>query len=272
MTVPNSGTSSPAALAGSVATVEKAIDLLFHLHAAGEPLGVSVLGRALGLPKSTAHRLLVPLVRRGLVERDGSGRYQPGFALVALGLGVLRGDPLVAAARPVLEAEARHLGETVFLTAARGGRITVLEKAEGRGFLRAAPQVGSEVPVHATAVGKLQLAFAPDEVAPDLPLQPFTPATSVTRERLEQEVERARLRGHAENRDEWIPGLAVVAAPVLLAGRLVAAVAIALPSARLRELSAEALARRAVDAACRVAARLSGTGLAAGLPAEEEVA
>jgi DNA-binding IclR family transcriptional regulator len=276
MSVPNNETknetTSAAPLTGSVATVEKAIDLLFHLHAAGEPLGVSGLGRALGLPKSTAHRLLVPLVRRGLVERDGSGRYQPGFALVALGLGVLRGDPLVAAARPVLEEEARVLGETVFLTAARGGRITVLEKAEGRGFLRAAPQVGSEVPIHATAVGKLQLAFAPDEVTPDAPLEPFTPATPVTRERLEREVERARLRGYAENRDEWIPGLAVVAAPVLLAGRLVAAVAIALPSARLRELAAEALARRAVAAAGRVAARLSGTRLAAGPPAQEEVA
>jgi DNA-binding IclR family transcriptional regulator len=252
----------------TTSTVEKSIDLLFHLHGAGEPLGVSALGRALGIPKSTAHRLLGPLLRRGLVERDLSGRYRPGFGLVALGLGVLRADPLVAAARPVLEAEAQALGETVFLTAARAGQIAVLEKAEGRGFLRAAPQVGSSVPVHATAVGKLQLAFGPEEIAPTTSFEEFTPATAATPEALAREVELARRRGYAENRDEWIPGLAVVAAPVLVAGRLAAAVSIAVPTARLAELDPEDLASRAVAAAGRVAARLSGARLAA--PASEQ--
>ena len=243
-------------------TVEKSIEVLFHLHGAGEPLGVSALGRSLGLPRSTVHRLLAPLLRRGLVERDGDRRYRPGFALVALGLGVLRGDPLVAAASPVLEAEAQDLGETVFLTAARGGRIAVLEKAEGRGFLRASPQVGSTVPVHATAVGKLQLAFAPEAVVVGEPFDAFTPATRATPEALAREVELARHRGYAENRDEWIPGLAVVAAPVLVAGAMAGAVSIAVPSARLAALGADALAARAVRAAGHVAARLSGSELA----------
>lgn len=254
----------------TTSTVEKSIDLLFHLHGAGEPLGVSALGRALGLPKSTAHRLLGPLLRRGLVERDGSGRYRPGFGLVALGLGVLRGDPLVAAARPVLEAEAQALGETVFLTAARAGQIAVLEKAEGRGFLRAAPQVGGTVPVHATAVGKLQLAFAPDEIVMARSFEEFTPATPATPEALAREVELARRRGFAENRDEWIPGLAVVAAPVLVAGRLVAAISIAVPTARLVDLDPVLLAERAVAAAGRVAARLSGAEVGAPIPQPEE--
>ena len=55
------------------------------------------------------------------------------------------------------ELEAQRLGETVFLTAARAGAVVVLDKAEGTGFLRAAPRIGSTVPLHATAVGK-QLA------------------------------------------------------------------------------------------------------------------
>jgi DNA-binding IclR family transcriptional regulator len=254
MRVPNIETRS--------STVEKSIDLLFHLHGAPGPLGLAALGKALGLPRSTAHRLLAPLLRRGLVERDGTGRYRPGFALVALGLGVLRGDPLVAAARPVLEDEAQRLGETVFLTAARGGRIVVLEKAEGRGFLRAAPQVGSSVPVHATAVGKLQLAFAPGEVDLEDDLDAFTPATPATPDALSREVERARAQGFAVNRDEWIPGLTVVAAPVAIAGRLLAAVSIAIPSARLGELDLGDLAARARHAAERVASRLAGRDLA----------
>src|SRR5574338_9580 len=91
--------------ADALTSVEKALDLLQALHDAARPLGPSALARALGLPKSTAHRLLGPLVRRGLVERGADGTYRPGFALVSLGLGVLRSDPLVAAARPALEAE-----------------------------------------------------------------------------------------------------------------------------------------------------------------------
>ncbi|HEX2486637.1 MAG TPA: IclR family transcriptional regulator [Myxococcota bacterium] len=246
------------AAADASSSVEKALDLLEALHTAGEPLGPSALARALGLPKSTVHRLLATLVSRGLVERAPRGGYRPGFALVALGLGVLRSDPLVAAARPALEAEARALGETVFLTAARGGRIAVLEKAEGAGFLRAAPQVGSTVPVHATAVGKLFLAFAPDEVALAEPLAAYTPATRTSPEALAREVARARAEGFAVNRDEWIPGLAVVAAPVHVGGRLLGALAVAAPTARVDDLGAGALAARLVAAANAVAARLEG--------------
>ena len=91
-------------------TIDKALELLFHLHEQPAPRGVSELGRALALPKSTAHRLLTSLSRRGLVERDALGRYRPGIALVALGLGVLEREPLVEAARPVLERTAEALG------------------------------------------------------------------------------------------------------------------------------------------------------------------
>ena len=64
-----------------LATVDKAIDVLFELHTAGSSVGVTALGRALGLPKSSTHRLLSALRRRGLVERDERGRYLPGIGL-----------------------------------------------------------------------------------------------------------------------------------------------------------------------------------------------
>lgn len=249
-----------------ISSIEKALDLLQALHDAAEPRGPSALARALGLPKSTVHRLLAPLVRRGLVERDARGACRPGFALVALGLGVLRSDPLVAAARPSLEAEARALGETVFLTAARGGRIAVLEKAEGAGFLRAAPQVGATVPVHATAVGKLFLAFAPGEVQLDEPLAAYTSATCVDPAALALEVTIARAAGFAVNRDEWIVGLAVVAAPVLVGGRMLGALALAAPSARVDAVGAQSIGAHLAAAAEGVAARLAGN---APVPAPE---
>jgi DNA-binding IclR family transcriptional regulator len=239
-------------------SVEKALDVLLHLHAVGTG-GVSALARDLALPKSTAHRLLASLGRRGLVERDEQGRYRPGLRLVALGLGVLDREPVVAAARPSLEAEAAATGETLFLAAARSGRLVVLDKVEGTGFLRAAPRIGEEVPVHATATGRLYLALAADQLGEIGTLSRFTPRTPATRRALEREVARARRRGWAENREEWLPGVAVVAAPVLAKERLLGVVALAAPSVRLPPTQAERLARRLVVAAGRVGTALEGS-------------
>jgi DNA-binding IclR family transcriptional regulator len=249
------GTESEMAAA---ATVDKALDLLFRLHEESSPMGVTALGLALGVPKSSAHRLLASLCRRGLVEQDDRGRYRPGIGLVALGLGALEREPLVAAARPVLEAEALALGETVFLVVARAGRLVVLDKAEGTGFLRAAPRVGSEVPLHATAVGKLFLALDPAAVKrPPGELERFTEHT-LRGLALDRAVALARERGFAESREEWIPGLCVVAAPVEARGVVRAALAVAAPAPRMTAMDPAEVARRAVAAAERVSARLEG--------------
>lgn len=238
--------------------IEKAVDVLFHLHACELPQGVTAIGRALGLPKSSAHRLLRSLGRRGLVERDADGRYRPGIGLVALGLGALEREPVVAAARPVLEAEAEAVGETFFVVAVRAGRPVVLDKVEGTGFLRAAPRVGQEVPVHATAVGKLFLAFGGVEL-PRGRLERFTARTRVEAGALAREVAAARERGFADNREEWIPGLWVVAAAIHGASGVRGAIAVAAPTARMGALGRDEVTRRTVAAAKRVAARLEGS-------------
>ena len=240
----------------SATSIEKALDVLLHLSAAG-PSGITVISRALGLPKSTVHRLLAALGRRGLVESDTRGLYRPGIGLVGLGLGVLEHEPVVAAARAVLEIEAAETGETLFLAGARGGRLVVLDKAEGTGFLRAAPRIGSEVPVHATAVGKLHRVFDPESIAlPTNRLERFTPRTRVRRGDFERELERVRRRGWAENREEWIAGLAVVAAPIHRENGLAAALALAAPAVRLSPSRRSALAERVCRAARRIEARL----------------
>lgn len=243
----------------SLSTVEKAIDLLFHLHSEGGPRGVTAVGKALSLPKTSAHRLLSTLTRRGLLERNERGQYFPGVGLVALALGVLEREPVVAVARPVLESEAKRLGETVFLTAAHAGAVVVLDKVEGTGFLRAAPRIGSTVPLHATAVGKLYLSYAPDAVRlGDGPLEAFTPSTRTSPALLAAELERVRLQGYAENRDEWIPGLSAIAAPVRVAGRMVAALAVASASPRMEALRSPAVAGRIREAARRISERMEG--------------
>jgi DNA-binding IclR family transcriptional regulator len=241
-------------------TIEKALDVLFCLHDNREALGVTAIARMLDMPKSSVHRLLASLSRRNLVEQDDRGRYRPGIALIALGLGALQREPVVEASHPVLEEQAAAVGETFFLVAARAGKLIVLDKAEGHGFLRAAPRIGSSVPVHATAVGKLQLAYAPEALSPDEDfLKSYTAHTLASRDRLDDAVEQARRQGWASNIEEWQPGLAVLAAPILLSSkRLVASVALAMTTARLHELGLQKLARRITAAADYIALRLEG--------------
>lgn len=237
-------------------TIEKALEILRHLHDVGAASGVSEIGRSLGLPKSTTHRLLQALARGRLIERDDAGRYRNGIGLVALGRGVLERESLVTAARPVLEDAAARLRETTFLAGARGGRLFVLDKQEGGGLLRVAPGIGDEIPVHSTGVGKLFLAFAPDAIDAESGAGPAPAA-------LQREVERARDRGWAGNRDEWVAGLAGVAAPVHTTGGIVAAVAAAGPSSRLRPEDEPRFAAELLEAAGRISRRL-GTEPGAG--------
>ena len=240
-----------------MSTIDKALDALFLLSERPQAQRLADIARTLGMPRSSAHRILAPLLRRGLAEQDGEGRYRAGFALMALGLNVASREPLAAAARPVLEAAAEELGETFFLVVARAGRLVVLEKAEGNGFLRAAPRLGAGVPVHATAAGKLYLAHAPELVSVD-ELTRYTPATPRSRRALEAEVERARAAGYATNVEQWQPGLAVAAAPVFAHGRMQGAVALATVTARFDALGLPAVTRRVIHAAEGIALRIEG--------------
>lgn len=240
-----------------MSTIDKALDSLYLLGNSGSSLRLTDIARELHMPRSSAHRILAPLVRRGLAERE-AGRYRLGFGLFALGLGVAHREPLVVAAKPVLEAAAADLGETFFLVIARAGQLIVVEKAEGSGFLRAAPRLGATVPVHATAVGKLYLAHAPELVTPIDELTRFTARTVRGRKALETHVEQVRTQGWASNLEEWQPGLCVVAAPVWVGARLCGAVALAMVAARFDAIGERAAIRRVRHAAEGVALRLEG--------------
>jgi len=238
-------------------TIEKAIDLLFHLSEAEGAQGVTVLARNTGQPKANVFRQLNALSKRELVEQDESGRYQLGFGLAALGRRVMEREPICAAVRPELERLAEETGETAFLVVARAGRLTIAAKVEGSGFIRATPRVGATMPTHATAVGKLYLAFAPDQVATaEDHLEPFTPATITTEAALKRELQRVRKRGWAMNDGEWLRGLSVAAAPIRNSTALLGGIVLATTTPRMEELGAKRIGERLVAGATAALKRL----------------
>lgn len=229
-------------------TVDKAMRVLHALHRAQGPASLATLSTTLDMPKPTLHRLLASLCAHDVVEQHADSRYALGVGLVRLGLSALAVDPFVRVARGELEREAHAFGETFFLVGARAGRLLVLDKVEGTGLLRAAPTVGTEVPVDTTASGRLFLGLAPNL------LRDSAEARRVPR----RAIERALSQGHDLNQGEWIAGLTVVAVPVVVLSRMFGTVACAGAAAQLSGPRLEEAIRRAKRVATRIVSALEG--------------
>lgn len=223
--------------AGSSA--ERSLRLLALLAEAGRPLPLAELASRLALPKATAHRLCTQLLGLGFLARDVDERsFIAGPALRRLALDTLGHGVLRGLRHEVLAALVAQVGETCNFTTLDGLRVLYLDRVEAQWPMRLTLDVGSHVPLHCTASGKLFLAHMPraqrDRVLSQLPLPRMTPRTLVEPEALRAECERIAQRGCSYDEEEFITGLIAVAVPVLdKAGQVRAAVAVHAPTARM---------------------------------------
>ena len=135
---------------------------------------------------------------------------------------------MVVCARAVLPEFVERIGETMFLVGQRGRKLVVLDKCEGRGLLRVSPTIGSEVPVHCTGAGALFMAHAPDEFSPAV-IAAAAQGAGVKQAYLQNRAAAALANGWSANFELWQPGLAVLAAPVIVRGQIRAVVALPHP-------------------------------------------
>ena len=179
-----------------VAAVERAIALMDVLADGGGPRGVNDLARALGAHASTVSRLLGTLSEAGLVERDAaSGRYRLGLRVAHWGSAAVAGRDLRELARPLLTELAALSGETATLSLAAGTEALTADYVASSQTVLSQARVGRASVGHATAVGKVLLAYRPDALAA-LPaeLEAFTEGTIVDRAALERELASVRAR------------------------------------------------------------------------------
>jgi DNA-binding IclR family transcriptional regulator len=241
--------------------VQRAVRLLKAVSAVRPERGLTELARAVDLNKTTAYRLLTALESEGLVERSPEGEgYRPGPELVALGSRALGAAGLRFAARPELDALAHTTRETVTLEVLVGRDALILDEAVGGHVIGSMPSIGTRWPAHATSTGKVLLAFLPDEergARTAGPLARVTPRTIAEPAALRRELIRVRERGYAVSCEELEPGFVAVAAPVRGAdGRVVAALSVGGPKARLAGERTSEIARLLPGAVARVAQRL----------------
>ncbi len=204
----------------------------------GEELALSDIARRRGLTVSTAHRLLQALVRAGYVDQDDlTERYRLGRTAAVLGQAAARRFRLDVA-QPLLDGLAERTGETANLGIRDGSDVVIVLAAESDQPLRFERAPGSRTPAHASAIGKVLLAFGRDDVDTAVsglgPLERFTPRTIVEPGALRHELEQIRKRGVALNREERFSGVSAVAVPVRDGeGIARTAVGVQVPSARL---------------------------------------
>jgi DNA-binding IclR family transcriptional regulator len=195
-----------------VASAQRSLAILDVL--AEEPsLGTNEIARRLQMSASTTSRQLATLVEAGLVEHvPATGRYRLGIRLVALATSVLSRLDVRTIAHPHLEELAAQLGETATLSVPGDPDAITVDVVRSPRYIQDASQLGRPSIAHATAAGKVMLAF--DGVRPRRALPAYTPRTITDPRKLEAEVERVRRRGWADAFEEREPGLNAIAAPV----------------------------------------------------------
>jgi DNA-binding IclR family transcriptional regulator len=233
---------------GTVQSVERAAAILQLLGIEDESLGLVQIAGALGLAKGTAHGLLRTLHGVGFVEQDASGRYRLGPDLFHLGSTQLDLNELKARALNWADALAARTGESVRVAAFRGGRAVVAHHVFRADATAQVLDVGSTVPLHASALGKVLLAFDPGAArslsGPSL--DSLTYRTITNRAQLQHELADTRDRGWAASVEEEVPGVASIAAPIRdRGGYVVASIGISGDVERLCDHRARPLERLA---------------------------
>ena len=222
---------------GNIQSIERAAAILRLLSGRTRRLGVVDLAGELGLSKGTVHGLLRTLQHVGFVEQDPeTGKYQLGAALLHMGSSYLDGNELRTRALNWSDSLAARTHEAVRIGTLHEGQVLIVHHVFRPDDSLQTLDVGSLLPAHATALGKVLLAHHPYVVS-DLAgngLVSFTDATICDQERLERELARIRERGWASDVGELQPGQVSLAAPIMdRSGLTVGAMGIFGPPERL---------------------------------------
>ena len=201
---------------GGVQSLHRALDVLEVLAARGGHLTIGEIATASELPLPTTHRLLRTLLGRGYVRQMPNRRYALGFRLVPLGAaaGSMVGFDTEVVLRELVDA----LGETANLAVLSGSHAEYVAQVPSRHTMRTFTEVGRQVDLHSTGVGKALLGQLPDarvrEIVRRAGLRRQTEHTLVTETDLLAELAVVRARGYALDEQEQEAGVRCVAVPV----------------------------------------------------------
>lgn len=229
---------SPRADDGQTSTVVGRLEaILASFEGCDHALSLSEISHRIGLPKSTVHRLASQLCAVGWLERN-SGGYRVGLHLLELGSVALQRTGLREVAYKHLHSLALRTGLVAHLGILDHGEVVYLDRVTTT-RVSLPTRVGGRQPAYCTAIGKAMLAFAdPASQASALAgMERRTEFTVIEPRAVQAGLDSARQAGVAYDHEEAYPGLGCVAAPIRSGERVIGAVSLTGPIARMRSRS-----------------------------------
>jgi DNA-binding IclR family transcriptional regulator len=226
---------------------------VLELLCEGKAAGVTELSTQLDIKPSSAHRFLSVLVELGYVEKNGqTGKYLATLKVFQLGVSVRNKMSLISVARPFMETLCESLHETVNIAVFSGQHVVVIDRVKSAETLRANIVVGQRLPAYCTAFGKIFLAAMSekrlDRYLASQPLEPLTRQTHGKKEALVAELERIQKQGFAIDNRELDENVRCMAGPIRdESGKIVAALSISGPVARLKMTRLKTFKRTIID-------------------------
>jgi len=233
-----------------VRAVERALDLLTAFSDAHPVLQLHELAAATLLPKPSVHRIATTLIDYGFLRQGPDGAYSLGTRVIELGNLAASSSSLLKIATPVAAEMARATGETILIAELDWVNMTIriVHRIDSEHALSVLSPVGRQSPIGNGCVAKAGLFGLPAEVAaritPQLTLTSRTPQSLVDIQALMAEVDEARQRGYATERDEFSVGVVGVAAPIAVGGRPIGAVLVVAPASRCKNSRLHEMGKR----------------------------
>lgn len=247
-----------------VQSLDRALDLLNILAGAEAGISLTELSKKARLNSSTAYRLLSTLVARGYAQQDRANKeYRLGAQSLYIGQAALAQIDLRQIAIPFLQGLVNETNELANLAQYREDHAVYIAQARaGNRTVQMFTQLGAQVPLHCSGVGKAMLANLEEVELQRLiesgALEAYTVNTISNPLKLRTELELIRKRGYATDNEEREIGVRCIAAPVFQAGgRVVAAASVSGPPGRLHPDNDQVLSQLVIQAAGQIS-RLLG--------------
>ncbi|MBX2826164.1 MAG: IclR family transcriptional regulator [Gammaproteobacteria bacterium] len=200
-------------------TVTRVLDILEAVAVSPRPLTPTELSESLNIPKASIHRLCSTLESEGYLQTRLSGRgLLPGHRFQKVALGAMASSAHRAEQHAILVGLSRRIGETCNISVPDGSEMIYFDRAETHWPVRVQLKVGSRVPAHCTAAGKMFLSSLASarrqRILSNITLDGYTENTLTDVTALEQELESTRLRGYSTDNQEYIDGMVALAVAV----------------------------------------------------------
>lgn len=221
----------------SVKSLRKAFTILEELDREGD-LSLAEVSDHLTMDKGTAYRLLSTMKEAGyVIQNPDTKRYSNSLKLFAMGNRVAEAAGFRKVARPYVDELAEKSGETANFGMRSGNSVVYLLKQESKETIRAGIDSGTIVPLYCTGLGKVILAYLPEEelsrILSGMRFRKYTDTTVSSREELRAQLDKIRETGYCSDDKEYVEQLNCIAAPVFdYHGYPIGAVSVSIPAYR----------------------------------------